>query len=316
MPNPLVMISLIALFLTGVVFLFLYLYGKPPFKKSSTSAGTIVISNQPVTSGTTEKYSMGIANERCAYRLNPPKPDADGRVKRATIDDYITALKNKTYADEDKEYCTGFDKDNTNIYYLDNTEGVLPEGPNDNKKTCPDGSTSCLFYEKIDANGYLTGIKNDKGQELAQIIIDDVYSGKLKMTPDAIQNLKSGEGGLQYNFEKNELYIRKVIGYQSKSPEPVVEKSATTGSAAPQDAGNVLDDRKPIYENVLMVPGVLQPIGVYILLCAAFFKVYDKPKPNFKYAFKSSTITEQRIEAFKFNEAANSSQKGQARASV
>lgn len=115
------------------------------------------------------------------------------------------------------------------------------------------------FTEVLDGDMNLTDIKSADGKSLVTTLIDDIYSGKLKL-PDNLLNM------INVDFD---------TGVLSPAPSP-------DGTIPRDNDGNV----------ITIKPGENYPIGVYVALLVSKYKEAGKPKPIIKFQFKSGTAGE------------------------
>jgi hypothetical protein len=126
---------------------------------------------------------------------------------------------------------------------------------NEDDGTCPDGTLDCLYFEKV-TNGRVTDITDKDGNKMVQQFVDDFYDGKLPLLdrlfedkPQILETLKLSED--------NKLMELK---------ESVVE--SLNGEVTEANSW------------VKIKPGIDMPVGQYIIITMALYKVTGKPKPN------------------------------------
>lgn len=124
---------------------------------------------------------------------------------------------------------------------------------NEDDGTCPDGTLDCLYFEKV-TNGRVTDITDKDGNKMVQQFVDDFYDGKLPLLdqlfedkPQILETLKLSED--------NKLMELKVT-----PPESEGETETTSW--------------------VKIKPGIDKPVGQYLIITMALYKVTGKPKPN------------------------------------
>jgi hypothetical protein len=124
---------------------------------------------------------------------------------------------------------------------------------NEDDGKCPDGTLDCLYFEKV-TNGRVTDITDKDGNKLVQQFVDDFYDGKLPLLdrlfedkPQILETLKLSED--------NKLMELKVT-----PPESEGETETTSW--------------------VKIKPGIDKPVGQYLIITMALYKVTGKPKPN------------------------------------
>jgi hypothetical protein len=124
---------------------------------------------------------------------------------------------------------------------------------NEDDGKCPDGTLDCLYFEKV-TNGRVTDITDKDGNKLVQQFVDDFYDGKLPLLdrlfedkPQILETLKLSED--------NKLMELKVT-----PPESEGETGTTSW--------------------VKIKPGIDKPVGQYLIITMALYKVTGKPKPN------------------------------------
>tara|TARA_B110000483_G_C18024545_1_gene476292 strand:- start:59 stop:754 length:696 start_codon:yes stop_codon:yes gene_type:complete len=124
---------------------------------------------------------------------------------------------------------------------------------NEDDGKCPDGTLDCLYFEKV-TNGRVTDITDKDGNKMVQQFVDDFYDGKLPLLdqlfedkPQILETLKLSED--------NKLMELKVT-----PPESEGETETTSW--------------------VKIKPGIDKPVGQYLIITMALYKVTGKPKPN------------------------------------
>ena len=127
---------------------------------------------------------------------------------------------------------------------------------NEDDGTCPDGTLDCLYFEKV-TNGRVTDITDKDGNKMVQQFVDDFYDGKLPLLdrlfedkPQILETLKLSED--------NKLMELKESVVESLNGE-VTEATSSW---------------------VKIKPGIDKPVGQYIIITMALYKVTGKPKPN------------------------------------
>ena len=124
---------------------------------------------------------------------------------------------------------------------------------------CISPSDCSKFTEELDSDMNLIDIKSSNGTSLVTTIIDDVYSGRLKMTDDSLRFVN-------IDFDTGVL-----------SPAPLPD-----GTIPKDKDGNIATIR----------PGDNYPLGLYLAILVFKYKQAGKPKPTIKFEFKSSTAGE------------------------
>ena len=124
---------------------------------------------------------------------------------------------------------------------------------------CMNPSDCIKFKEVLDSDMNLVDIKSSDGNSLITTIIDDIYSGKLKL-PDILLNQ------IKIDFD---------TGVLSPAPKP-------DGTIPKDKDGNTIN----------IIPGTNYAIGLYIALLVSKYKEASKPKPNIKFQFKSGTASD------------------------
>ena len=124
---------------------------------------------------------------------------------------------------------------------------------NEDDGKCPDGTLDCLYFEKV-TNGRVTDITDKDGNKMVQQFVDDFYDGKLPLLdqlfedkPQILETLKLSED--------NKLMELKVT-----PPESEGETETTSW--------------------VKIKPGIDKPVGQYLIITMALYKLTGKPKPN------------------------------------
>lgn len=124
---------------------------------------------------------------------------------------------------------------------------------NEDDGKCPDGTLDCLYFEKV-TNGRVTDITDKDGNKMVKQFVDDFYDGKLPLLdqlfedkPQILETLKLSED--------NKLMELKVT-----PPESEGETETTSW--------------------VKIKPGIDKPVGQYLIITMALYKVTGKPKPN------------------------------------
>jgi hypothetical protein len=113
---------------------------------------------------------------------------------------------------------------------------------NEDEGTCPDGTLDCLYFERV-TNGRVTDITDRDGNKLVQQFVDDFYDGKLPL--------------LDKMFEEKPQILE-----QNKLSEDNKLMKLKDGSW------------------VKINPGTDMPVGQYLIIVMALYKVTGKPKPN------------------------------------
>ena len=113
---------------------------------------------------------------------------------------------------------------------------------NEDEGKCPDGTLDCLYFERI-TNGRVTDITDKDGNKLVQQFVDDFYDGKLPL--------------LDKMFEEKPQILE-----QNKLSEDNKLMKLKDGSW------------------VKINPGTDMPVGQYLIMVMALYKVTGKPKPN------------------------------------
>ena len=141
-----------------------------------------------------------------------------------------------------------YDDTNQNFKIIDETTGE-----------CINPSDCIKFTEVLDGDMNLTDIKSPDGKSLITTIIDDLYSGKLKLSDNFL----------------NKINVDFDTGVLSPAPLP-------DGTITKDKDGNVISVK----------PGENYPIGLYVALLVSKYKQAGKPKPNIKFQFKSGAAGE------------------------
>jgi hypothetical protein len=146
-------------------------------------------------------------------------------------------------------------------YDVENFDGISPTFKLIDETTgeCVNPSDCIKFTEVLDSGMNLVDIKSPDGKSLITTLIDDVYSGKLKVPAELLLFV-------DIDFDTGVL------------------------SAAPLPDGTIPKDKDGIV--LTIIPGENFPIGMYVALLVFKYKEAGKPKPNIKFQFKSDIAGE------------------------
>ena len=179
-----------------------------------------------------------LANEQCEREEKP------GYCSELFNDTKYTVYAYEKSIDFDKQHN---DKNIKGAY--DRTGSLGPDGV---MKCNHVDDVSCFYLEKVDSDGKITGIENNNGEDIIQVMVDAIYDGKYSEDSRIIKSINDDKimGKIRFDFETGELS---------------------------------LDDKKAI-------PGENFPLLIYIAIVTLVYKLNDKPKPTFKLDFKPKTL--------------------------
>jgi len=124
---------------------------------------------------------------------------------------------------------------------------------------CPDGTYDCLYYEKI-VNGRVVGITDADGNSLIRKFIDDLYADRLTSYDDDFYQMLDQAYKLD---DHGRLFFK------------------------PRGDGD---------EDILALPGVNIPIGMFVINIVLLHKYNGNPKPKIIVDFPARTMVEMRSE--------------------
>ena len=128
---------------------------------------------------------------------------------------------------------------------------------NEDDGTCPDGTLDCLYLERV-TNGRVTDITDKDGNKMVQQFVDDFYDGKLPLLDRLFEDKPQILETLKLSEDNKLMELKEVRGGESLNGE-VTEATSSW---------------------VKIKPGIDKPVGQYLIITMALYKVTGKPKPN------------------------------------
>jgi hypothetical protein len=142
-----------------------------------------------------------------------------------------------------------------------NNSGSFTTTFDNNTGLCSDGTRDCIYTEVYDSARMLTHIVNEKGENMVDKFVDDLWSGKLQFSDENIEEFKK-----MVTFEDGKLYIVMKMGNNDEDKKIQIVPGTKMG---------------PTTDGKMEVPP-----GIIILWVSFYYKFNNKPKPNFNFKMK------------------------------
>lgn len=186
---------------------------------------------------------------------------------------FLHCINGINYRDR-PEFCNDINKDTEMNYVYDVGGELTVDGgwkTRWDKKTnkCADGTSSCLYEEKYDAERNIISITNEEGEDFIKNFIEDLWSGRIKFDGETIL------GNERISMKEA---ILKSIDFNIETGELFLKENGLKAKAVPVISSKMLDSSGEL---------ATIPLGMMILYIIFHYYANNLPKPTINLKIKS-----------------------------